>query len=100
MVERKLFLQIQSINDVYPIKENMIAMLITKRMEILMGIQLCLISWMNFDCIKNEGKEACLASLKHQYRVSHYGEHDCNANNKNNGDCCRYPSLSHFMDEL
>ena len=46
-----------------------------------------------------EGK-AFLASPKHQGRVSQYGEHDCSANNKKNGDYYKYPNLSQFTDEL
>ena len=42
---------------------------------------------------------AFLANPKHQDHVSFCGEHDCSANNKNNGDCYEYASLSHFMDE-
>ena len=41
---KKLSLQIQSINIVYPNVENMIIMAITKRMEIIMSIQVCLVS--------------------------------------------------------
>ena len=70
MVERKLYLPIKSINIDYPNVENMIAMPIAKRMEIVMGIQVCLISWMNFDYIENDGKKAFPANPKHQYRVS------------------------------
>ena len=58
---------------------NMIAKLKRKRMEIVIGIQVCLISWMNFDCKDNGGRKAFLAKLKHQYHVSQYGEHNCNA---------------------
>ena len=92
MVERKLFLQIRSINIMYPNVENNIVVPITKRMEIIMSIQVYLLSRMNFDYKENGGKLL--------YRVSHYREHDCNANNKKDGDCYRYPSLPHFMDEL
>ena len=70
MVEGKLFLQIQSINIVYAIMENMIALPITKRMEIVMDILVWLISWMNFDYEDTSGKKAFLANPKHQYRVS------------------------------
>ena len=56
-----------------PIMENMIAKPITKRMEIVMGIQVCLISWMDFDYKENGGKEAFLANQKHQYHVSQCG---------------------------
>ena len=51
-------------------------------MEIVMGIQVCLISFMNFDYKENGGKKAFLANPKHQYHVSQCGEHDCSANNK------------------
>ena len=84
MVEGKLFLQIQSINIMYPNVENMIAMPITKGMEILRGIQVSLISWMNFDYKENGGNKAFLANPKHQYSISQCGEHDCYANNKKN----------------
>ena len=47
MVEITLFLQIQSINIIYSNKDNMILVPITKGMEIIIGIQVCLISWMN-----------------------------------------------------
>ena len=82
----------------YPSVENMIAKLITKRMEILMGIQVCL--WMNFDYKKNGQKKAFPANLKYQYRVSQCGEHDCCDNTNKNGDYYVHPSLSHFLDEL
>ena len=65
--------------------KNMVAMPITKRMESVMGIQVCPISWLNFDYTENGGKKAFPANPKHQYCVSYYGEHDCNANNKKNG---------------
>ena len=45
-------------------------------------------------------RKAFLSNLKHQYRVSQYGEQDCSANSKRNGDYYEYPSLSHFTDEL
>ena len=45
--------------------ENMIEMPITKEMEIVMGIQVCLISWMNFDYKENVGKKAFLPNPNH-----------------------------------
>ena len=69
MVERKLFLKIRSIKIVYPNVENMIVVPITKRKKIIMYIHVCLISWTNFDCMKNGGKKAFLANPKHQYHV-------------------------------
>ena len=50
--------------------KNMIAMPMTKRMEIVKGIQVCLISWMNFDYKENGGKKAFLVKPMHQYHVS------------------------------
>ena len=71
-----------------------------KRMEIVMSIQVCLISWMNFYYEENSGKKILLANPKHQYHASQCVEYDCHANNKGNGDFYEYPSLSPFMDEL
>ena len=45
-------------------------------------------------------RKAFLANPKHEYDISQWGEHDCSANNKKNGDYYGYKSLSHFMDEL
>ena len=42
----------------YPNVENMIAMPLTKRVEIIMSIQVCLISLMNFDYKENGGNRA------------------------------------------
>ena len=44
-------------------------------------------------------KKAFLANPKHQYRVSQYGEHDCSAHNKKNGNYYEYPSLCHLTGE-
>ena len=99
-MERKLFLPIQSINIMYPNMKNIIAVPTTKRIEIVMRIQVCLISRMNFDSVEIGGKKALLANPKNQYRVSQCGEHDCQANNKKNRDYYEYPNLSRFTDEL
>ena len=64
MVGRKLFLQIQSINIMYSKAKNMITMPITKGMEIVKGIQVYLISWVNFDYTENGRKKAFLANPK------------------------------------
>ena len=69
-------------------------------MEIILSIQVCLISRINFDYKENGRKKAFLANMKHQYHVSQYGEHDCHANNKKNEDYYEYPSLSQFTDRL
>ena len=42
--------------------ENMIVLPITKKIEITMSIQVCLISWMNFDHMESGGKKAFLAN--------------------------------------
>ena len=50
-----------------PIEENMIVVLITKSMEIIMGIQVYLISWINFHYKRNGGNKSfsckCKASI-------------------------------------
>ena len=78
----------------------MIVVPITKRMEIIRSIQVCLISWMNFDYKENGRKKGFLTNPKTHYHVSRYGERDCHADNKKNRDYYEYPSLSHFTDEL
>ena len=100
MVERKLFFQIQSINILNPYEEKIIVVPIMKRMEIVMSIQVCPVSWVNFDYEENGGKKAFPENPKYQYHVSQYGELDCCDNNKENGDYHAHPCLSHFMDEL
>ena len=45
-------------------------------------------------------RKAFLPNQMQQYRVSQRGDHDCSANNKNNGDYYEYPSSTHFSDEL
>ena len=54
----------------YPNMENMIVVPVTKRMEIIMSIQIFLISRMNFDYKENGAKKAFLANPKHQYHVA------------------------------
>ena len=44
--------------------------------------------------------KAFLANPKHQYHLSQYGGQNYSAKNKKNGDYYKYPSLSHFIDEL
>ena len=51
-----------------------------------MSFQVHLISWKNFDYKENGKKKAFLANPEQQYHLSQCGEHDCHANNKNNGD--------------
>ena len=82
----------------YPNEEKIIVVPITKRMEIVMGIQLCLVSWMNFDCKENGGKKAFPTNLKHQYHVSQCGEIDYCTSDRRNGDYNKHQSLTHFTD--
>ena len=72
--------------------ENMIVVLITKRIEIIMSIQVCLTSQMNFDFKENGGKKSFSRKSKHQYHVSQCRDHECSANNKKNEDYYEYPS--------
>ena len=84
----------------YPNEENMIVVPITKGIEIVIGIQVCLISWMKIDFRENSGKKPFTANLRLQYRASQCGEHDCCANNRKNGDYYMHPCLSHLTDKL
>ena len=84
----------------YPNVKNMIIVPITKIMEIIISIQVCSISQINFSYKENGERKAFLAKPKHQYHVSQCGKLDCSANNKKNRDCIEYPSLSFFMNEL
>ena len=77
----------------------MIIVPITKTMEIITSIQVCLISWMNFGYKEIDGRKAFLPNPKHQYHVSQSGEHDCSANNKMERDYYKYPSLSHSANK-
>ena len=65
-----------------------------------MSIQVCLISWVNFNYEEIGGKKALLVNPKHQYRVSQCGEHDCRANKKKNGDYYESPSLFPFSNQI
>ena len=96
--KEKLSLKIQRVNIVYSIKENMIILPITKRLEIITSTQVWLINgWALI--METVEWNTFLANPKHQYRVSQYVEHDCSANNKRNRDYYEYPNLSHFMGE-
>ena len=65
------------------------------------SIQVCHISWMNIDYMKNDGKKSFSCKSKDQYHVSQCGEHGYSAQSqKKNGHCYENPSLSHFIDEL
>ena len=45
-------------------------------------------------------RKAFLVNPKCQDNVAQCGEHDCSANNKNNGNYYEHPSLSLFINEL
>ena len=65
-----------------------------------MSIQVCLVSWMNFDYKESGRKKPFLANPMHQYGIIQCGEHDFHANNKKNGYYYEYPSLSSFLNKL
>ena len=69
-------------------------------MEIIMRIQVYLISQMNMDYEENGGKKALIANPKHHCHAPQCGEHDCSATKKKNRDYYKYPNLYHFMDAL
>ena len=100
MAETKLFLQIKGINIMYPNMENKIVVPVTKGIEIIMSIQVCLNSWKNFHFKENGGKKAFHANPKPQYHISQCGGQDCRVNNQKNGDYYEYPNVSPFSNEL
>ena len=82
----------------HPNVENMIVVLIVKRMVIIMSIKVCLISWININ-YKDNGSKKTFSCKSKASSVSQCGELDCSANKKKNEDYYEYPSLSHFMNE-
>ena len=55
---------------------------------------------MNFNYKENRGKKRFSCQTKASVLcILMCGEHDCNVNNKKNGDYNEYPSWSHFTDE-
>ena len=77
-----LFLEIQSINIVYPNVKNMIIMPITKRMKIITSIKVVQFYGWALITRKMVERKAFLANPKHQYRVSQCREQGCSANKK------------------
>ena len=79
--------------------ENIVVVPITKRMVIIISIQVCLFSRMNFNYKEDGGKKSFSFKSKASNYVSQCGEHDGSALNKKNGDYYENQSLSHFIDE-
>ena len=78
---------------------------ITKRMGIIAGIQLCLISRMNFNNKENGGKkwkEKLFFLPNKSFSIVYPNEVNMIIvpNNRKNRDYYKYPSLSYFIDEL
>ena len=59
-----------------------------------MGIQVCLISWMNFDSKENGGKKAFLANASVKTVYPNEKTVLIVPNHQMNGDYCEYPCLS------
>ena len=64
MVERKAFLANPKKQCLVSNEENMIVVPITKRTEIVTSIQVCIISWMNFDYKENGGKKKLFLQIQ------------------------------------
>ena len=64
MTERKAFSQTQSIDIVYPNEKSVIVVSMTKRTEIIMSIQVCLIPWMTIYYNENDGKKSISCKSK------------------------------------
>ena len=74
---------------------------ITIRMEIMLGIQVCLFWWMNFDFMENNGKKKFSCKKQSIKTVSPNGKNMViMPNHKKNGDYDGNASLSLLMDEL
>ena len=84
----------------YPNAENMIVVPMRNGMEIIMSIQVCHISQMDFDYKENSGKKSFSYKSKTSVSCIPLWRHDYIASDKKNGDRYGYLSLSHFMDEL
>ena len=52
-----------------------------------------------FDYKENGGKKRFSCESKVSISSPYWGEHDCSAHNKMNGNCNEYPGLSYFTDE-
>ena len=76
-----------------PNRENMIVVPITKRKDIIMSVQVCLISQINFDCKENNGNK--IFSWKSKALISRIPirRNDYCGHNKKNGDYYGYPSF-------
>ena len=75
----------------YPNEKNMIIVPVTKRMEIIMGIQVFSFREWTLIISKMFERKAFLANPKHHYRVFQWEDHDCSASNKKNDDYYGYP---------
>ena len=61
---KKLFLQIQSTNIVYPIMEDMIVVPITKKIAIITSIKIYPTSRVTINCKENAGKKSFSCKYK------------------------------------
>ena len=75
--------------------ENMIVVPITKKIEIIMSIEVYLNSLMNINYKENDGKKSFSTKSKASISCT-----PISAYNKNNGDNYEYPSLSHLTNKL
>ena len=78
----------------------MVVMPTTKRMEIIMSIQVCLISQINFDYKENGRKKRFYGKSKASKSCILMLKHGCSAQNEKSRNYNEYPCFSHFMDEL
>ena len=99
-MEENLFFPNQSINIMYPNVENLIVVPIIKRKEIIMRIQVWLISRTNIGYKENGQKKAFLA--KPSTNIVYPNEMNMLVlpTNHKSKDCYEHPSFSRFADEL
>ena len=95
-----LFFLNQRIIIVYPNKENMIIVPITKKLEIIINIHVCLISLMNFNNKENRKEKLFLPNQSINIVYPKEVNMIVMPNTKKNRDYYKYPSLSQFTDEF
>ena len=99
MVEKDAFLANPKHHIVHPNEETMTIVCITKKIEIIMSIQVYHISQINIIDKENAGNKSFSCKSKESISCITIGRNNCSAHNKKNIDYFEYPSLTHFTDD-
>ena len=100
MVLRKPFLANQKHQYRISKEKNMITVPTIKRIELIMSIQVCLITRMKSNYMKNSGKKNFSCKSKASRSCIPTWITWCSAHYKKNADYYEYSSLSHFVNEF